>query len=433
MRWAPAPFPLLALAQFLSQFGDSVFQIAFLWLLLDLTGSKSVTGLAATVSYLPPLVFGLAAGVLVDRWDKRRVLVGADLARAALLAVLSGLWAARMLTAPWLIAVAFGMATAAVLFNPSRDALVPEIVEAEGLTRANAWVQSSQQAALLFGPLVASLILSRSGIAATFPAGIALFVGSMGLLFAMRRSEGVGGAQRAAKRDAGAAEWSAGAAERGAGAAERGAGARPTLGAGIAQLFRELAAGLRELGSIPPLPLLYALTALDNLFIMGASVLGLVVLVRETIGGTAADFALAEATYGVGMIAGSLTVVRWGARLPSGTLLLIGIALDGLTYLPLLVCRSMATLVTTLLVHSFVIPFITVPRATILQRIVPPHLIGRAFALLNVVVLGVTALSCGLAGMALDRVSAPVLFAVCGGLGGLTGLVAFASGRLRRL
>ena len=191
--------------------------------------------------------------------------------------------------------------------------------------------------------------------------------------------------------------------------------------------------GLRELWRIPPLPFLYVLTALDNLFIMGASVLGLVVLVRETIGGTAADYALAEAIYGVGMVAGSLVVVRWGARWASGTLLLVGITLDGLSYLPLLACRSMTTLIPTLLVHSFAIPLITVPRAAILQRIVPPHLTGRAFALLSVVVFGVTALSCGLAGVAMDHVTAPVLFAVAGALGGATGIVGFLSPRLRRL
>jgi DHA3 family macrolide efflux protein-like MFS transporter len=410
---APAPFPLLALAQFLSQFGDSVFQIAFLWLILDLTGSKSVTGLAATVSYLPPLLFGLAAGVLVDRWERRRVLIGADLARAALLGALAVLWSTGVLTAPWLTAVAFGMAMAAVLFNPSRDSLLPEIVPIGALTRANAWVQSSQQLAYLVGPLTASLIISRAGIAATFPAGIILFAGSMGLLVMMRvpRSVRTG--------------------ETGASATAR-VGTRGLPDA-MSQVFRELWVGLRELGRIPPLPFLYGLTALDNLFIMGASVLGLVVLVRDTLGGTAADYALAEATYGVGMVAGSLAVVRLGPRVSSGTLLLIGITLDGLTYLPLLACRSMVTLIPALLAHSFAIPLITVPRATILQRIVPHHLIGRAFALLNVVVLGVTALSCGLAGMALDHLSAPTLFAVAGALGGATGMVGFLSPRLRRL
>ncbi|HET9940081.1 MAG TPA: MFS transporter [Candidatus Eisenbacteria bacterium] len=410
MLSAPAPVSLLALAQFLSQFGDSVFQIAFLWLLLDLTGSKSVTGLAATVSYLPPLLFGLVAGVLVDRWDRRRVLIGADLARATLLGLLALLWGLRILTAPWLTAVAFGMATAAVLFNPSRDSLLPEIVSAGALTRANAWVQSSQQFAFLLGPLTASVIIDRATIGATFPAGIALFLGSMGLLFAMRVPPRVDAARASAEL----------------------VGSRNLTGA-FRQVFRELLAGLRELGRIPPLPFLYALTALDNLFIMGVSVLGLVVLVRETLGGTAADYALAEATYGVGMVAGSLAVVRWGNRWSSGALLLIGITLDGLTYLPLLACRSMATLVPALLVHSFAIPLITVPRATILQRLVPPRLVGRAFALLNVVVLGVTALSCGLAGMALERVSAPVLFALAGALGGATGLVGFLSLRLRSL
>jgi len=410
---APAPVSLLALAQFLSQFGDSLFQIAFLWLLLDLTGSKSVTGLAATVSYLPPLVLGLAAGVLVDRWDRRRVLIGADLARAALLGVLALLWGLRVLTAPWLVSAAFGMATAAVMFNPSRDSLLPEIVEVGALTRANAWVQSSQQLAFLIGPLTASLIVGSAGIGATFPAGILLFGGSMGLLLAMR----VPGRVRV---------------ETGALAGPARDGARSPMDA-VLRVLRELGSGLRELWRIPPLPFLYVLTALDNLFIMGASVLGLVVLVRETIGGTAADYALAEATYGVGMVAGSIAVLRWGTRWSSGTLLLVGIAVDGLTYLPLLACRSMATLVPALLLHSFAIPLITVPRATILQRIVPPRLVGRAFALLNVVVLGVTALSCGLAGLALDRISAPVLFAIAGALGGATGIVGFLSPRLRRL
>ena len=68
---------LLWIAQFLSQFGDSIFQLAFIWLILDRTGSKSATGLAATISYLPALLFGIAAGLLVDRWNRRAVMIGA--------------------------------------------------------------------------------------------------------------------------------------------------------------------------------------------------------------------------------------------------------------------------------------------------------------------------------------------------------------------
>ncbi len=83
----PAPFAFLWAAQFLSQFGDSIFQIAFVWLILDLTGSKAATGVAATISYLPALLFGVVAGLLVDRWNRRLVMAGADLGRALLLAL----------------------------------------------------------------------------------------------------------------------------------------------------------------------------------------------------------------------------------------------------------------------------------------------------------------------------------------------------------
>jgi MFS family permease len=394
----PAPFAFLWAAQFLSQFGDSVFQIAFVWLVLDMTGSKSATGAAATVSYLPALLFGLAAGLLVDRWNRRLVMAGADAGRALLLALAGILLCQDALSAGLLTAIAFGMATSAILFNPARDSLLPEIVPAAGLTRANAWVQSSQQAALLFGPLAAGVLIQRGGVKSTFPAGVALFAGSLLLLLAIK---GVGRAHRAG---------------------------RESLALG--EDFRR---GLKAIASDGTLVLLLVLTALDNMFIMGPAILGNVVMVRDTLRGSASDYALVEAAYGVGMIVGSILVAKVGNRVPSGRLVLVGIALDGITYVPMLWCRTLPYLLVLSLFHSMVIPVITVPRATILQRIVPPSLVGRVFALQNVVVVGVTALSCGVAGLLLEGLSAPTLFAVGGGLGAATGLLGSLSPRLRRL
>lgn len=397
-RALPAPFTFLWAAQFLSQFGDSIFQIAFVWLVLDLTGSKAATGAAATISYLPALVFGVVAGLLVDRWDRRWVMAGADLGRALLMG-LAGLMLWRSaLTPQVLTAIAFAMATSAVLFNPARDSLLPEIVSQERLTRANAWVQSSQQAALLFGPLAAGLLIQRSGVGSAFPAGVFLFAGSLFLILGMR---GVGRGHR---------------------------GTEAPL-----SLLEDLRRGLRAIGSDGTLVLLLVLTAFDNLFIMGPAILGNVVIVRETLRGSAADYAMVEAVYGIGMIAGSLLIAKYGNRYPSGILVVLGIALDGITYVPLVACRTLPYLLVVSLLHSTAIPLITIPRATILQRIVPPSLVGRVFALQNVVVVGVTAISSGLAGLVLERVSAPVLFAIAGSLGGLTGLLGLLSPRLRRL
>ncbi len=397
-RRAPAPVLLLWGAQFCSQFGDSIFQIAFIWLILDLTGSKAATGGAATISYLPSLLFGVGAGLAVDRWNRRRVLVGSDALRALLLLAGGALYFTHRITAPSLTAIAFGVATSAVFFYPARDSLLPELVPAERLAGANAWIQISQQGAFFAGPLLAGLLIRRLGVGSTFPAGAALFAGSLLLLVAMGR----------------------------VGRAHRAEGPRP----GLLEDFR---GGLAAIARDRALVLLLALTGLDNLFIMGPAIVGNAVLVRETIHGDAAAYALLEATYGVGMILGSLVLTRLGPRLPQGRLVLWGIVFDGLTYVPLYFCRTLPYALAVSLVHSFVIPIITVPRATLIQRIAPGALLGRVFALVNVLVVGMTAVSSGATGLLLERLSAPQLFGAIGCLAAATGALGFTSRRLRRL
>jgi DHA3 family macrolide efflux protein-like MFS transporter len=392
---------LLGAAQFLSQFGDSVFMIAFIWLLLDLTGSKSATGFAALLSYLPALLFGVVAGFLVDRWNRRHVMAAADGTRALLLAAGGALYAAGALSAPALTAIAFACATAAVLFNPARDSILPEFASGERLVIANAWIQTSQQAAYFAGPLAAGFVIQRLGVGATFPAGVLLYGGSLAMIVSMGN----------------------------VGLAHRNVAADGTRGRALDD-FRQ---GLAAIAGDATLLLLLAYTALDNLFIMGPALVGNAVLVRETLHGDAAMYAIVEATYGLGWGLGTILVGRFARRVPYGMMLLAGITLDGLTYVPLYWCRTFPYLLIVSLVHSMVIPMITVPRATILQRIVPKERLGRVFALQNVVVVGMTALSAGLAGLVLERIDAPALFGIIGLAAGVVGLLGFASRRLREL
>ena len=397
-RRGPSPFALLGAAQFLSQFGDSVFMIVLIWLLLELTGSKAVTGLAATISYLPALLFGVIAGFLVDRWNRRNVMAAADAARALLLMTGAALYAAGALTAPILTAIAFGCATAAVLFNPARDSILPELVSGERLVAANAWIQASQQAAYFAGPLAAGFVIQSMGMGATLPVGVLFSGGSLALIAMMGN----------------------------VGRSHRDLATRP-------RALDDFKEGLAAIVRDRALLLLLAYTALDNLFIMGPALLGNAVMVRETLGGNAAMYALVEATYGLGWGLGTILIGRFASRVPHGILLLVGITLDGFTYVPLYWCRTLPFLLAVSLVHSMVIPLITVPRATILQRIVPKERLGRVFALQNVVVVGMTALSSGLAGLVLERIDAPTLFGVIGLGAGVIGLFGFASKRLREL
>jgi len=392
-----SPFAFLWGAQFLSQFGDSIFQVAFIWLVLDLTGSKTVTGAAAALAYLPSLLFGIAAGFLIDRWNRRSVMAGADLARALLLVAGSALLLSGRLNAAALAAIAFGMATGSVLFNPARDSLLPELVPAPRLPSANAWVQISQQAAWLAGPLAAGAVIAAWGVRATFPVCAALFGVSFLLLLGLR----------------------------GHGRAHRREGAMPGM-------RRDFIDGMRDVLRDRTLVLLLLLTALDNLFIMGSTIMT-AVFVRDTLHLDAKAFAVVESAYGVGMVLGSLLVGRVLGPSRQGWALLWGIALDGFTFVPLYFCGSFTCLYVLLLLHSIVIPFITVPRAVILQRIIPPDRLGRVFSLVNFTVFGMTAIAIALAGIALDHLTAPELFAVIGIGGGVTGLLGMLSRRLRSL
>jgi MFS family permease len=396
-RIGSSPFVFLWAAQFLSQFGDSIFQVAFIWLVLDLTGSKTLTGAAAAMAYLPSLLFGIAAGFLIDRWNRRRVMAWADFGRAALLVLGTILLFQGRLNAVGLAVIAFGMATGAVLFNPARDSLLPELVPAPRLPRANAWVQLSQQAAWLAGPLAAGAVIAAVSVRATFPFCAGLFACSFAFLMLLG----------------------------GYGRAHRGEGPLPGL-------MRDFLDGMRAVLGDRTLVVLLLLTALDNLFIMGPGLMT-AVLVRDTLHLDAKAFAVAESAYGVGMILGSLLVGRVLGPARQGWVLLWAIALDGFTYVPLYFCRSFAYLYVVLLLHSIVIPFITVPRAVILQRIVPPARMGRVFSLVNFTVFGVTAISVAIAGMLLDRITAPQMYGIIGICGGLTGVLGMLSTRLRRL
>ena len=72
---------LLWLGHVISHAGDAIYQIALPWLVLELTGSKSITSLIAVSAYLPAVLFSLPAGVIADRFPRKQVMIFSDTAR----------------------------------------------------------------------------------------------------------------------------------------------------------------------------------------------------------------------------------------------------------------------------------------------------------------------------------------------------------------
>lgn len=155
-------FMLLWGAGLTSLLGDWVLYTALPFYIYVRTGSALVTGIMFIIQILPDLFLGPIAGVLADRWDRKKILVGCDLARACILLLL--------LTVPslgwlWLIYVVGVLETAiSTLFTPARGAILPQLVEEKHLLQANSWNNVSDNFGRLVGPILGGALLAFLGL-----------------------------------------------------------------------------------------------------------------------------------------------------------------------------------------------------------------------------------------------------------------------------
>lgn len=129
-------YRLLWSSQVLSEFGLNASTIAFPLLVLALTGSPAASGLVLGTTAAAQLLTGLPAGALVDRWNRKTVMLGCEAAQAVAAASLVAalLWGTPAI--PHLIAVAAVFGVCAALFEPAEDASLPNLVPAEQLPTA---------------------------------------------------------------------------------------------------------------------------------------------------------------------------------------------------------------------------------------------------------------------------------------------------------
>lgn len=377
----------LWLGQIISQSGDSIYQIGLLWLALELSGSESITGIVAMASYLPAVILALFTGVAADRWNRRKIMLTSDAVRTILALVIPIAFLVGKPTPLVLGVNAFTIAIAAAFFNPAKDSIIPQIVPREGLLRANSLIQTSWQFSLLLGPAVAGLLLSLVGNVNLFVAvSAAYFISFLFILFIRPQSQEVFPHKK-----------------------------------GIG--FEEIKEGLTYVLRQPVILPLLLITIADNLFIMGPAIVGTPVFIQEELGLGAGSYAMIQFCYAIGMLIGTAGLITFGDRFNSGKILLVGMILDGITFVPLFFVRTLPAMMTVIVIHSLAIPLLTAPRASIIQKIVPPNMTGRIFALINMAVVGMSAISSGLAGFALEAWGARVVFMAIGFGGGLCGII----------
>ncbi len=288
------------------------------------------------------------------------------------------------------------LATGASFFGPARDSFLPLVSDPERLLRANSWLHASGHLAWVLGPAAAGALIAWVGTVHLFSVDALTFVVSFVTLAALR-----------VRPDAAPA-----------------APDRPSAWADVLE-------GLRHAWGSPRLRGLLVMTALNNLIIMGPAVVGTPIFIKEELGGGASDYALMSALLFAGMATTAFLLGRYGEGLPKGRTLLIGVILDGITFLPFVWTDGLMSTGLFLYIHGLAVPLLVSSRPAIVQENVPDELRGRVFSFIDLAVVGFTALSCGLTGVIAESVSMRTIYAVIGVGGALCGLAGFSARELR--
>src|SRR6266851_7238361 len=147
--------------QTISNLGSSITLFALPLLVYKITGSAINLGIATAATFLPYLLFGLILGAWTDRVDRKRMMIGTDIARALVVASIPLLAALGLLTIWWIYVVAFVHATLRICFDAGEFAAIPSLVNRDDLVTANGRIQASYSAASIVGPLLAGVLVIR--------------------------------------------------------------------------------------------------------------------------------------------------------------------------------------------------------------------------------------------------------------------------------
>lgn len=172
----------------LSTAGSSVTLVVLPVLIYRLTGSTVLTAVVAALEALPYVIFGLFAGALSDRWNRRSIMIAADLVDAVLLASLPVAYALGVLTVGQVLVVAFAGPAVAVFFDGANFGALPTLVGRDRIAQANAAVFGAATAVEMVAPAIVGITLAVFHPATLLVVDALSFAASAACVRAIRRA-----------------------------------------------------------------------------------------------------------------------------------------------------------------------------------------------------------------------------------------------------
>ena len=353
-----ASFPWLWSASMLTNIGDGIMLAAGPLLVASQTRDPFLVSLAFFCEFLPSLVLGSVAGVLVDRMDRRRIIVVVNLIRAGILGVLSIAIATGTVSILVVLAALLLLGTAETFADLGSQSLLPRLVPGESLGLANARLQSAH---LLVNEMIGP------------PIGAFLFVVGMAVPFATDAICFAFGAILVSRIATSTAPTRT----------ELEAAASTGLGA----VWRDLADGFRWLRSHPPMRTL-ALTIVAFNVTFGAAWSVLVLYAGDRLGMDSVGFGLLTTASAIGGIAGTALYGPLERRFSLAQIMRGGLLIETLTHLTFALTTSPVVALATMVVFGAHEVIWWTTSITVRQRAVPDGLMGRVAGIYTVGLTG---------------------------------------------
>lgn len=389
-KWALHFFTVWT-GQALSLLGSSIAQFALVWWVTKTTGSATVLATSTLVALLPQVFLGPIAGALVDRWDRRRVMIIADSAIALVGMVLVYLfWADRL--AIWHIyVIMFARALGGIFHSPAMQASTSLMVPEKHLPRVAGANQTLGGALNVVGPPLGAFLMEIMALhnIMALDVGTALFA-IVPLFFIAIPNPPKKAVQK-----------------------------------GLVSLWQEIREGLVYIWNWPGALLLCVLAMILNFFISPAMRL-MPMLVREHFQGGALELGWLQSAWGLGLVTGGVLLSIWGGFKRRIVTALMGIAGLGVGALIVGLVPSSGLLIAVgaLFFGAVMNALCNGSLMAVVQSVTPPDMQGRFFTVLGSLTAAMMPLGMAIGGPVADAWGTRVLFVVAGimqiavGLGG---------------
>ncbi|MEK3929769.1 MFS transporter [Bacillus sp. FSL R7-0642] len=155
-------FKIFIFGLLISRIGDSLYTFALPWIAYQLTSSAVIMSSLFAINVLPIVLFGPLVGVIIDRYDRKKLLWIADITNIILVSLVPILYTLHLLEIWHLYVITFILAVMSMFFDVTTVTVIPHIAGAS-LTKANSFYQMINQLASLFGPMIAGIFISFIG------------------------------------------------------------------------------------------------------------------------------------------------------------------------------------------------------------------------------------------------------------------------------